>query len=250
MNDRGQILMCQPTYFGVQYVINPWMEGHVGRASREVAAGQWQQLHAIISRLADVKVMQPSEHLPDMCFTANAGLVVGDQFVPASLRVHQRQPETPLFKNWFEAAGYEIVELPTDTPFEGEGDALFQTQGGMSPLLWAGYGVRSSLESHRSISETFGIEVVSLRLVDQRFYHLDTCFTPLSDGRLMYFPAAFDELSLREIRQRIAPSHRLEISKADAMRFACNALVIDQTIITNYASKSLKQRLRGLGLRT
>ncbi len=247
MNGRGQVLMCPPTHFGVQYVINPWMEGHVGRADREVAAAQWQRLHAVVSQLADVQVMPSSEHLPDMCFTANAGLVAGDRFIASSLRAYQRQPETPLFVNWFAAAGYEIVALPANTLFEGEGDALFQTQDGRPPLLWAGYGVRSALESHRSISELLGIEVVSLRLVDQRFYHLDTCFAPLSDGRVMYYPAAFDELSLRQIRQRIVPGCRLEISKADAMRFACNALVIKQTIITNYASKSLKQRLEDWG---
>lgn len=125
--------------------------------------------------------------------------------------------------------------------FEGEGDALFQAWCGNGPILWAGYGVRSSLESHRSISELLAVEVVSLRLVDQRFYHLDTCFTPLSDGRVMYYPAAFDEMSLREIRRRIPADQRLEISKADAARFACNALVLGQTIITNHASQSLKR---------
>ena len=221
MTDRGQILMCRPSYFGVEYVVNPWMEGHVGRARREVAARQWDELHGIISGLADVKVIDGAEHLPDMCFTANAGLVVGDRFVPTSFRVHQRQPEMPLLVKWFDDAGYEIVELPADLLFEGEGDALFQTQCGNGPILWAGYGVRSSLESHRAISESLSVDVVSLRLVDQRFYHLDTCFTPLSDGRVMYYPEAFDEMSLREIRRRIPADRRLEVSEADAMRFAC-----------------------------
>ena len=54
MSDRGQILMCRPLHFGVEYVINPWMEGHVGRARREVAAQQWEKLHEIISRPAAV----------------------------------------------------------------------------------------------------------------------------------------------------------------------------------------------------
>jgi len=247
MSERGQILMCRPSHFGVEYVINPWMEGHVGRARRDVAAQQWDKLHGIISGLAAVKVIDGVEHMPDMCFTANAGLVVGERFAPTSFRVHQRQPEIPLFAKWFDAAGYKIVELPTDSPFEGEGDALFQAQCDDAPILWAGYGVRSSLESHRLISELLNVDVVSLRLVDQRFYHLDTCFTPLSDGRVMYYPAAFEEMSLREIRHRIPADHRLEVSKADAIRFVCNALVIDQTIITNHASESLRQRLNDWG---
>ena len=237
MSDCGQILMCRPSYFGVEYVINPWMEGHVGRVRREVAAQQWETLHGVISGLASVKVIDGAEHMPDMCFTANAGLAIGDRFVPTCFRVYQRQPEIPLFSKWFDAAGYDIVELPTDSSFEGEGDALFQAQCGNGPILWAGYGVRSSLESHGLIGELLNVDVVSLRLVDRRFYHLDTCFTPLDDCRVMYYPAAFDETSVREIHRRIPADHRLEVSRADAMRFVCNALVLDQTIITNHASE-------------
>jgi lysine-ketoglutarate reductase/saccharopine dehydrogenase-like protein (TIGR00300 family) len=153
----------------------------------------------------------------------------------------------PLFTEWFRVAGYEIVELPTDSSFEGEGDALLQRGCPDREILWAAYGVRSGLESHRSISEALGIDVVSLRLVDQRFYHLDTCFVPLSDGRVMYYPAAFDETSLRRIRRRVAADRRLEVAKADAMHFACNALVIGRTIITNRAGESLRRRLNDWG---
>jgi lysine-ketoglutarate reductase/saccharopine dehydrogenase-like protein (TIGR00300 family) len=239
--------MCRPSHFAVEYVANPWMVGQIGRARREVAAQQWDQLHGIIGRLATVRVIDGVEHLPDMCFTANAGLVVGDTFVPTSFRVHQRRPEILLFAKWFDDAGFEIAELPTDSPFEGEGDMLFQTSCKNGPILWAGYGVRSSLESHRLVSELVGVRVVSLRLVDQRFYHLDTCFTPLSQGRVMYYPEAFDEMSLREIRCRIREEDRLEVSKADAMHFACNALVIGETVVTNYASEPLKRRLSEWG---
>lgn len=247
MNDRSQILMCRPSYFAVEYVINPWMEGHVGRARREVAIQQWDVLHGIVRGLADVNVIDGGEHLPDMCFAANAGLVIGDCFVPTSFRVPQREPEMPLFTEWFQNAGYETLDLPTDLPFEGEGDALLQTQRDEGPILWAGYGVRSSLESHRSISEALNVEVVSLRLVDQRFYHLDTCFAPLSDGRVMYYPAALGEMSLRQIHRYVPADRRLEVSEADAMQFACNALVIGRTLITNHASQSLKQQLKDWG---
>lgn len=247
MNDRGQILMCRPSHFAVEYVINPWMEGHVGRTRREVAIQQWEVLHGIVRGLADVRVIDGGEHLPDMCFAANAGLVIGDRFVPTSFRVRERQPEMPLFVEWFQNAGYETVDLPTDSPFEGEGDALLQTGRDEGPVLWAGYGVRSSLESHRSISEALNVEVVSLRLIDQRFYHLDTCFAPLSDGRVMYYPAALDEMSLRQIRRYVPADRRLEVGEADAMRFACNALVIGQTFITNHASRPLKERLGDWG---
>ena len=247
MTDRGRILMCRPTQFDVQYVINPWMEGHVGRVRHAVAMQQWKSLHAVVSRLAKVEVIDGAPGLPDMCFAANAGLVLGDQFLASTFRVYQRQPETPIYAQWFNRSGFEIVDSLVDAPFEGEGDALLQADGESGPRLWAGYGVRSSLESHQAICETFNLEVVSLRLVDERFYHLDTCFAPLGDGRVMYYARAFDAMSLREIRSRVRADRRLEIQEADAMRFACNALVLDHTIVMNCASAPLRRKLEAWG---
>jgi lysine-ketoglutarate reductase/saccharopine dehydrogenase-like protein (TIGR00300 family) len=128
--------------------------------------------------------------------------------------------------------------------FEGEGDALFQPG---QRLLWAGYGVRSALETHRDLTDIFQVEVVSLRLVDQRFYHLDTCFAPLPGGKVFYFPPAFDDPSVETIRNRVAPEDRHEVGEEDALNFACNAVVAGNTVIMNYASAALRERLNRWG---
>ena len=237
------VLMCRPTHFGVRYVINPWMRGHVGRADNAKALAQWQQLHDLLSGLADVKVIDPGDmgrDLPDMVFCANAGLLLGETFVPSAFRVPERSGEVPLFNAWFADQGYDVQALPGEPAFEGEGDALFHPG---QPLLWAGYGVRSGLESHALLTERFNVDVVSLRLIDQRFYHLDTCFYPLPDGRAVYFAPAFDEPSRQEIERRIAPENRIEVSEQDALRFTCNAVRLNDTIVTNYASDALQARL-------
>jgi lysine-ketoglutarate reductase/saccharopine dehydrogenase-like protein (TIGR00300 family) len=236
--------MCAPDYFAVEYVINPWMEGHIGRTSRDAARRQWDSLYAEISNRTRVELIQPGPRLPDMCFAANAGLVVGRQFICSAFRVNQRRPEEALYSAWFKEHSFDVVRPADDEPFEGEGDALIQPG---QPLLWAGYGVRSSLDSHRSLSELLKVEVVSLRLVDQRFYHLDTCLYPLPGQRLVYYPAAFDEMSLREICQRIPAADRIEVSEADALQFTCNALCLGDTIITNHASDGLRRQLLGWG---
>ncbi|MHC5832002.1 MAG: dimethylarginine dimethylaminohydrolase family protein, partial [Nostoc sp.] len=98
------------------------------------------------------------------------------------------------FKQWFEANGYKVNELPKDLPFEGAGDALLDREG---RWLWAGYGFRSELDSHPYLAKWLDIEVLSLRLIDERFYHLDTCFCPLANGYLLYYPGAFDSYSNR-----------------------------------------------------
>ncbi len=240
------IAMSEPAQFGVEYVINPWMEGQVGRASRETAMRQWQALHAILRELTPVVVQPAAPHLPDQCFIANAGIVLGDVFVPSLFRVPQRAPEVPHDKAFLATCGLRIVELPDDQAFEGEGDALFQPG---EPLLWAGYGVRSSLEAHRALSKILDVEILSLRLVDERFYHLDTCFAPLPGGRVLYYPAAFDELSLRVIERRVPAEKRLAVAEADALRFACNAVRVGSTIVANHASDALKRRLAEWGFR-
>lgn len=246
-NTRPRVLMCRPSHFGVRYVINPWMRGQVGRADNAKALGQWQQLHDLLCTLADVEVIDPGkdgEDLPDMVFSANAGLLMGDVFVPSVFRVPERAGEVPLFRRWFADREYEIKELPADQAFEGEGDALFHPG---QPLLWAGYGVRSGIEAHASLTDIFNVDVVSLRLVDQRFYHLDTCFYPLPDGRVVYYAPAFDEPSRKEIERRVAPEDRIEVSEDDALRFTCNAVRLGDTIVTNHASPALQQRLGAWG---
>lgn len=246
---KPQIIMCRPTHFGVQYVINPWMQGQIGRARNEVASEQWNQLHQLLSDLTDVAVMEGVPALPDMCFTANAGLLIGNTFLPSRFRFPQREPESARFIQWFHDHGFDILPLDEDDPYEGEGDTLlaYDPQSEATPVLWSGYGMRTALESHGTLARRLPVEVVSLRLVDSRFYHLDTCFYPLPEGRVVYYPAAFDESSLIEIRRRVSADRRIEVAEADALRFTCNSIRIGSTLITNYASPELQQRLADWG---
>lgn len=113
--------------------------------------------------------------------------------------------------------------------------------------LWAGYGFRSELDSHAYLAKWLDIEVLSLRLMDERFYHLDTCFCPLTDGYLLYYPPAFDAYSNRLIELRVPADKRIAVKEADAVNFACNAVNIDRTVILNCASQELKSALAQVG---
>ena len=241
-----RVLICPPTHFGVEYVINPWMSGQVGAARRRVAQQQWDALVALLRDVADVSVIEPGPGLPDMCFAANGGFALGNAFVPARFSVSQRRPEVALFRQWAESAGFDIIDLPDDTAFEGEGDALWWPQSA-EPLLWAGYGVRSGLGSHLPLAEHLRVRVASLRLIDERFYHLDTCFVPLPDGRVVYYPPAFDDRSRAVVESLVDRDRRFEVGDEDALNFACNAIRIGRTWIANYASAGLRERLESWG---
>ncbi len=238
--------MCPPELYDVNYVINPWMEGNVHRSCRLQATEQWEQLHRALTEVAHVELVAPQAGSPDMVFTANAGLVHRGVVALSSFLHPERQGEEPHFRKWFDDSGFCVFEVPRATPFEGEGDALFEVDGSR---LWAGHGIRTQQSSHRRLSETWNVKVISLRLVDRRFYHLDTCFCPLFAGYVMYFADAFDAPSLAKIEQHYPEEKRICVGEADALRFACNAVNVGRTIVLNEISDELRRRLESLEFR-
>ncbi len=237
-------LMCSPKLYDVNYVINPWMAGNVRRASREQAAAQWENLHRALNQVARVMLVEPQPGWPDMVFTANAGLVRKGVVAISHFLHPERQGEESHFRKWFDDVGFSVCEMPSATPFEGEGDALFEADGSR---LWAGYGVRTMQSSHLHLRDLWGVEVISLRLVDPRFYHLDTCFCPLTDGYLLYFPAAFDAEANAKIEMRYSKERRIPVQEVDALRFACNAINVGRSILLNEVSSELCSRLEARG---
>ena len=244
MVSQIRFLMCAPDHYDVDYVINPWMEGNIHKSSRDRAVEQWNKLYNVIKDHAIVDLVTPQKGWPDMVFSANAGLVLGENVVLSRFLHKERQGEEPYFQQWFENNSFKVYTLPKDLPFEGAGDALLDREG---RWLWAGYGFRSELDSHPYLAKWLDIEVISLRLMDERFYHLDTCFCPLANGYLLYYPGAFDSYSNRVIEMRVAPEKRIAIAEADAVNFACNAVNIESIVIMNKASDSLKSRLAEVG---
>lgn len=235
-----RVLLCPPDYYGIEYEINPWMDR--GRnTDREVASTQWRRLRETLQSLGcAVELIPPRPGLPDMVFTANAGLVLGTQFIRSSFRHEQRQNEAPVFEQWFVQHGYESVRLPDPLIFEGEGDALFS-----GDTLFCGYRFRSDVRSHQWLGDFLKTLVISVELVDARFYHLDTCFCPLRARGAMWFPAAFDEYGQRAIREHL--DDLIEVSPEEALHFACNAVVLDRDIVLPEGCPKVRRALADRG---
>jgi len=244
MGDRDRILMCPPDHFDLQYVINPWMVSDSSELSKDKAMQQWQTLKEVIGRYAEVVEISPQPDLPDMVFTANAGVVFRDKVIASHFIPHERRGEEAHFKKWFEDNGFELCALPDHVGFEGAGDCLADRGNGW---LWTGYGFRTEIEAHKYINEYFDLELVPLKLTEPRFYHIDTCFCPLKDGYLLYHPPAFDYESRLEIERRIPSHKRIVIDTLVASNFACNAVNIGYVVILHKASATLKGRLLSIG---
>ena len=241
---KPSVLMCAPEYFGVRYAINPWMEGQIGKVDSAVALRQWTEFYRTLQGQAEVHLIDTQSHVPDLVFTANAGLMIDGLFIPSRFKHEERRREEPLFREWFESHSDQIIPLPKNIYFEGAGDALAQPDRNR---LWAGYGFRTDWESHQFLAEQLELEVASLHLIDSRFYHLDTCFCPLLDDQVMYYPAAFDAASLKTIENHIRPENRIIISEEDALHFACNAVLVDRVLFLNHAGPELIQLLEQKG---
>jgi ornithine--oxo-acid transaminase len=225
------------------------MDGNLHASSRELAAKQWSALYDAVSCVAEVELVEPQPGSPDMVFTANAGLLFVNEFgepqVALSSFFHpERQGEEPHFRRWFQDNGYSVLQISRDSPFEGEGDALFSVDGNR---LWVGFGPRTLESSHQILRSAWPVEVVGLELIDPRFYHLDTCFAPLEGGFVMYFPQAFSSASLRAIEAYYPVEKRIVVAEADAVRFACNAVNVGRAIILNCIGEELVSRLEEHG---
>jgi N-dimethylarginine dimethylaminohydrolase len=237
-----ELLLCPPDHYGIEYEINPWMSRARG-AEIALAQAQWQGLRKTLASLETrIELVPPQPKLPDMVFTANAGLAVGRTFIPSNFRHEERAREAPHFARWMEAHDYEVVWLPKELYFEGEGDALFS-----GDTLFCGYKFRSDIQSHRAVADMLGCLVISVELADPRFYHLDTCFCPLPDGGAVWFPAAFDEYGQRAIRAHVP--ELIDVEEEEAKSFSCNAVVLERDIVLPEGAPKLVQKLEARGYR-
>lgn len=233
-------LMCPPSYFGVLYEINPWMHREVA-VDRDRARAQWDALHtALVDAGATVELQEPAPDVPDLVFTANAGVVNGTQFVPSRFRHPERQPETPHDEAWFGARGFALARLPDGVSHEGAGDAL-----PFGDVLVSGYRWRSDAASHAYLSTLTGAAVRSVELVDARLYHLDLTFCPLDSRRAIVAPAAWDRYGCR-VMEALVPEP-LVLEADEALSFCANAVVVGRRVIMPRCPPRVGRMLEGWG---
>ncbi len=235
-----KFLMCPPDHYDIVYEINPWMSVK-RKANRERAKKQWDDFYHLLTDVlkVEVELLRPVEHLPDRVFTANGGLVYKRYFVRANFRHKERQPEARFFEDWFRKHGWIVKQVPPALHFEGEGDALF-----LGHELYTGYHFRSDIEAHEFVAKSLNVSYDALELHDKRFYHLDTCFAPLDAKTALAYLPAFEPYSQQILRETVPDL--IEVPEKEALRFACNAVVIGKDVILNRGCdetmKALRQR--------
>ncbi len=220
------VVLCRPDHFDVVDAENPHMvhEGQLQRVDADAARKQWNSLvDAYRSIGVTVDIMDAADGLPDQVFTANPVFAYPRRdgsaaFIPARMRYPSRQPEVDLLDTFLQQHGATATEAPGNGRLEGGGDLLWK---GTARILLGGHGFRSDLEDLRAAASVVDAPLIPLRLVDERFYHLDTCLCVLDDETAMWFPDAFDDASWWRLQD--AFETLLEVPEAEALTFACNA---------------------------
>ncbi|MBX6371700.1 MAG: amidinotransferase [Acidothermus sp.] len=214
---RRRYLVCPPRFFTVRYSINPWMHPEVP-TDGERALRQWQVLVATYRRLGHVvEEIEPHPDLPDMVFAANAAVIFGGRVYGARFRFPQRVPEAALYRERLRELGFTDV---TEPHFVNEGEGDFLVVG--SRFVLAGYGMRTDPRAHAEAEAVLGLPVISLELVDPRYYHLDTALAVLDETTIAYYPPAFSSAG-RRILAELFPD-ALVVDDADAAVLGLNAV--------------------------
>jgi N-dimethylarginine dimethylaminohydrolase len=232
-------LMCPPSHFAVTYAINPWMRPDQP-ANADRAMRQWERLRQIYLDLGHaVQIIEPVPGLPDMVFAANGATVVGGSVLGVKFRHPERAAEADAYLDWFRTSGYSQVHTPRLVN-EGEGDILFTGR-----VLLAGHGFRSDPATPAELEATFGMPAIGVRLVDPRYYHLDTAMCVLDPDTAAYYPPAFDSAGRAMLATQF--SELIEASDADAEVLGLNAVSDGHHVVLPAQATGLAAKIAARG---
>ena len=230
--------MTPPAFFAVEYAINPWMDvtTPVDVARRARAVGETYQTYLRLGHTVDL--VEPVPGLPDMVYAANGGFIANGIAVVARFRFAERAGESKAYAEWMSSVGYRPVS--TRHVNEGQGDLLL-----VGEMVLAGYGFRTDRRAHAEIAAALGMPVISLELVDPRFYHLDTALAVLDDHTIAYYPPAFSAAAQGQL-QALFPD-AIVVGSADAFVLGLNAVSDGLHVVLPSAATGFAAQLRDAG---
>jgi N-dimethylarginine dimethylaminohydrolase len=236
-----KLLMCRPDYYDIEYEINPWMDINQ-QSNQALAQREWNDLYQTLQKAgAKIELVPGVRGWPDMVFTANAGLFYKNKIILSHFKHKERQGETPYYRAWFEKAGFDLIA--TDSfAYEGAGDTLLAGE-----KIFAGFGFRTDREFYKSADFFDQDKLIYCELVDPYFYHIDTCFCPITEKLAIWYPEAFSASSQKNMAAHI---ELIPVLKDEAKHFACNAVVLDKQIVLPKGCPTLATELQKRGFIT
>ncbi|XP_063679980.1 uncharacterized protein ZK1307.1-like [Bolinopsis microptera] len=253
-----RVMMVPPQHFDV---IHKNLNAHMSCSkpvNKVKAVSQWQALRETFNNLGlhtDICPAAPGE--VDMVFAANSAIVLNNKALIAKMAVEPRRTESAHFANWFRNQGFEVEELEKiGKPYMFcEGNAEFSPTHDLSRYFF-GWGQRTAESSYELVLDFFSLDkkdAFKVRLIDERFYHLDVSMAPLSLGHVMLYPGAFDEASLKNVYDALGSRDKvIELTLEEGLQFSCNCVSfisndLEAVVVAPHFSDRLGNVLQDLG---
>ena len=227
-----RVLICTPDHYEIRDVKNVYMKIN-DQVDLAKARQQWDDLRNVYLGLKQEGIIDDLLEIPgvegceDMVFAANQSLPWvmwnGEKVaLMSNMKFETRQTEVLYFEDYYKDLGYTITNLQTRGVFEGMGDCIPHPA---RKLVYGGYGFRTERMAYDEVCRVIDAPIITLQLVNEHFYHLDTCFLPLNESEVALVPEAFSSESLGVIRKMFEGVY--EIPAEEAMQgFSCNAHII------------------------
>ena len=242
------VLMGDPAHFSVVGGANPHTRDRFGRrkhVDRQLAIAQWERMRDTLRDLdLKVVVVPPHAEHPGLVYPANAGFRHGDVFVLSNL-TPTRAGEQPIYRQCIEQLALRCATI--ERRFEGEADLFpagdhylfthgeirkqrFVPRWGWPPWKRI-YGFRSDPGALDEIEKLAPLPHPALRvqLVDERYYHGDTCLCSFGPGRshLLAYLDVLEPASASRLRE-IYGDHLIALGEEDAAIYAANAFAFER----------------------
>jgi N-dimethylarginine dimethylaminohydrolase len=235
----NRVLMCSPEHFDVKYSINVWMDPDT-TVDLERAQDQWQNLVRTLEQAGTkVELVSACPGLPDLVFTANAGVPDSGCFVPARMANAERAPETDHVSEWMAGQNWTVTSPPRAAQ-EGLGDALPYGGG-----LVGGYGPRSTRKAYDDLAHRLDCAVTALELVDSRFYHIDLAFCPLDQRTALVAPEAFTQAGSAALATQVPDP--ITVTEQEAEMFIANSFVVEDLVVMPACTSRLGREIADRG---
>ncbi|MCO5233890.1 MAG: hypothetical protein LC105_05790 [Chitinophagales bacterium] len=236
------LLMVSPEGFEIVDIKNPYMANHIGKVNKDIVLAQWKNIFEILVQwkslgvIKNLEVIKGKVGLEDMVFCANpffAYLDVMNQpmILLSNMRHKRRQLEIKEYRSYFSSHSVKVFNIPKNIKIEGNGDLIAHPH---RRLIWMGYGYRTDIAAADTLTQKLQTYIIPLHLVNEHFYHLDTCFCVIDEDHVAICRTAFDEESYLRIKQVF--SFVFEISEKEAKeKFSLNSLVMSNQYREKYA---------------
>lgn len=260
------VLMSSARYFSNELQINPYYANEA--VDMDAAMREHDQLRATIEQAGiTVRQVEAPSDSQDGVYTANWALIRGDKAVLARLP-QARKTEEDWAERELRALGLNVIRVPEDWHFSGQGDAL-----PCGTYLFSGQGYRSDPRAQAFAANELGYTLVQLQTVpqldeagkpvinresgwpDSFYYDVDLAISMIREpssgqkGIIAYCPAAFTPESIATLESLKDEFDFIIVSEDEATKsFACNLVSTGTRVIMSDRAPELKRNLESQGL--